>query len=68
MMTKQDFIALADMIIECRKYDQFSWGEVEIASLAGACKQSNSKFNRDRWFGYINGECGPNGAKFQVRG
>lgn len=58
MMTKQDFIALADWI----KADG-QWSDDDVYSLAGFCKQQNQRFNRDRWLSYLRGERGPNGGK-----
>ena len=58
MMTKQDFIALADWIKA-----NGQWSMDDVYSLAGFCKQQNQRFNRDRWLGYLRGECGPNGGK-----
>ena len=60
MMTKQDFIALADWI---NAEGGWSLGYDYVISLAGFCKQQNQRFNRDRWLGYLRGECGPNGGK-----
>lgn len=30
--------------------------------LADFCRSQNGRFDRERWLGYINGECGPNGG------
>jgi hypothetical protein len=32
-------------------------------ALADFCASQNSRFDRERWLGYIAGECGPNGGK-----
>ena len=58
MMTKQDFIALADWI---RSDGQ--WSIDDVFSVARFCQQQNSRFDRDRWLSYLRGECGPNGGK-----
>ena len=64
MMTKQDFIALADMIIEANsRYSDVGFEVRQIEKLAKFCDQRNSRFNRARWVGYITGQCGPNGGK-----
>lgn len=31
--------------------------------LSGFCSDQNGRFDRERWLGYIAGECGPNGGK-----
>lgn len=74
-MSKQDFIALADAI----KDHNAMAGNNSLAQLGSElnspfnpahlnviaifCKRQNSAFNRDRWFDYIAGECGPSGGK-----
>ena len=58
MMTKQDFIALADWI----KCDG-QWSMNDVNSLVGFCRQQNYRFDQDRWLSYLQGECGPNGGK-----
>ena len=63
MMTKQDFIALADWIRTAKGYGVDEFNPKQVDKLAAFCKQRNSRFNRSRWLGYINGECGPNGGK-----
>jgi hypothetical protein len=63
MMTKQDFIALADWIRVSKMYGVEEFAEGQVIKLAAFCKQRNGRFNRSRWLGYINGECGPNGGK-----
>ncbi|MCP4899768.1 MAG: hypothetical protein GY906_22610 [bacterium] len=34
-----------------------------LHELADFCASQNSRFDRERWLAYINGECGPNGGK-----
>ena len=65
MMTKQDFIALADWIRQGKMYGVGEFTEGQVIKLAAFCKQRNGRFNRSRWLGYINGECGPNGGKIR---
>jgi hypothetical protein len=59
MMTKKDFIALADHIIQHK--DAFSAEAID--SIARFCNQNNHAFKTDRWINYIAGNCGPNGGK-----
>jgi hypothetical protein len=62
-MSKKDFIALADAIREHNRIyigSEFSAGQ--LYTLADFCQSQNSNFKRDRWLGYIVGECGPNGG------
>ena len=65
MMTKKDFIALADAIRRHNKTrfpgDGFTQDQLGN-TLAAFCKTCNPRFNRERWLGYIRGECGPNGG------
>ena len=70
MMTKQDFIALADALrverpgINWDINKAVQW-ELDCKAVADVCQQSNSRFNRSRWYGYIKGECGPNGGEIR---
>jgi hypothetical protein len=64
MMTKKDFIALADAI---RDHNTHCIGETPFTAnhfdtLAAFCRGQNSRFDPIRWFDYIRGECGPNGG------
>ena len=59
MMTKKDFISLADAIKWNR--DRFTRRMIDV--LADWCAAQNPNFNRARWMGYINDENGPNGAE-----
>ncbi len=73
-MTKQHFIALADVLKEHTENANYrSDGELAQAaaedtlqrltlSLANFCQAQNPQFNRTRWLAYIKGECGPNGG------
>jgi len=60
-MSKKHFISLADMIRESGLGTIFTWPIVE--ALADWCATQNDAFNRERWFAYIRGECGPNGGR-----
>ena len=63
MMTKKDFIALADAIREsnrCTVSNTFSYGQ--LGTLAAFCGSVNPRFNPKRWLDYIEGKCGPNGG------
>jgi len=61
-MTKKNFIALADWVIQYKG----CFGELlptQIEELADFCQVQNPKFNRERWLGYIAGTNGKNGGK-----
>lgn len=67
MMTTKDFVSLADMIRQANKITTMTDGspvfcEDAIALLAQFCKSNNPRFNRERWFAYIAGTCGPKGG------
>ena len=38
----------------------------QIEALGDFCKARNSNFNRERWRGYIAGECGPGGGALKA--
>ena len=59
MMTKRQFISLANIIRE-HIYD---FSDDTIEHLADWCQEENPSFNREGWIGYINGRNGPNGKK-----
>lgn len=66
-MTKQHFIALADTI---RDYNVIAHTDgkplftpAQISVLACFCEEQNARFNRERWLGYIAGQCGKNGGR-----
>lgn len=71
-MTKKHFIALADSVrdlistydarTEQPIYDESQRRRI-VGDMADFCRSQNGRFNRERWIGYINGECGPNGGK-----
>lgn len=70
-MTKQHFIALADVL---KKELEGVWNEDSMKqyvsmrdALADFCQAQNPNFKRDRWIGYIEGECGPNGGAVKGR-
>lgn len=78
-MTKRHFIELADTLRDLKptasdapkgspdhrvysaKLQQ--WQETAAAALASFCRNQNANFNTPRWFGYIDGDNGPNGGK-----
>lgn len=62
-MTKQHFIALANTI----KANRTAYTQATLNSLAEFCQAQNPRFNRSRWFGYINETNGPNGGKVKVK-
>lgn len=65
MMSKCDFVALADVI---REFNSFAPNPVnafssqQINRLADFCQSQNGNFKRDRWLEYIAGNCGKNGG------
>jgi len=69
MMTKQDFIALADWIRSTNEFagynefdaDAFTPQQIDV--LAYFCAQQNPRFNRQLWLDYVAGLCGPNRGK-----
>lgn len=69
-MTKKDFIALADALKRSRPNPSAGLRNVlveqwyaDVNAIASVCMgAANSSFNRDRWFDYIEGKCGPNGG------
>jgi hypothetical protein len=65
MMTKKDFIALADEIraVNTNACVPYHFTTCHLDVLADFCKSRNPSFDRERWLGYIRGECGPNGGK-----
>lgn len=78
-MSKKHFIALADAIKTFRKVTPGRQGLTESEAraydlavlemtdaIAGFCMWANGRFMRDRWIGYIQGECGPNGGTIKA--
>ena len=70
MMTKQDFVALADMIRDYNAIEIFEdpseyplFTEGQIRSLAIFCHSQNPRFKRQQWLDYVAGTCGPNGGR-----
>lgn len=67
MMSKKDFIALADALRAekpGKNWDankMVQW-ELDVQAVAKVCKASNSAFKEERWLGYIKGDNGPNGG------
>lgn len=59
MMTKKDFILLANYIKEFNG-EPFTFSQ--LSCLASFCKAVNPSFKRERWFNYIDNKCGPNGG------
>lgn len=67
-MTKKHFIQLADTIKNHNALCEDShsnkvFNEVQIGQLANFCASQNPNFDRNRWFDYIAGKCGPSGGK-----
>ena len=68
-MTKQHFIALADMVRRANSIVSSDTGDTvehfthhAISELADFCAAQNPAFNRARWLAYVAGDCGPNGG------
>ena len=75
-MSKKDYIAIADALRNKlanehafesdEQNDAAHWrnqGLLDAAeALACVFAADNGAFNRDRWFDYLRGECGPNGG------
>lgn len=61
-MGKKDFIALADYIRNCAAYCE-PFTERQVEHLADFCHSRNPSFMRDRWVGFIKGQCGPSGGQ-----
>jgi hypothetical protein len=61
-MTKKDFIKLAEYIKDTANYCE-PFTDKQIEHLSNFCHSQNPRFNRERWIGYIKGECGSNGGK-----
>lgn len=64
-MSKKDFIALADHIREDPSLQLLNQEQLE--ALADFCHSQNPRFLRQRWLGYIAGECGPNGGERKAK-
>jgi hypothetical protein len=56
-MSKKDFIALADAL----RGKNIPLDVLE--AIMEFCEKQNPRFMRDRWLGYLRGECGKNGGK-----
>lgn len=76
-MTKKHFIELAEVVkatepIKLNQKDARAsaehrqWESMRDA-LAQFCASQNPRFMRERWLGYIAGECGSNGGKVKVK-
>jgi len=64
IVSKKNFILLADAIREHNKYNPDSaFTSEQLAVLASYCKQQNSNFLTERWLGYIAGTNGKNGGQ-----
>ena len=64
-MTKKDFIALADALrkVGVESYTDTATFVQCVRLVADALAADNPRFDRDRWYRYVCGECGPNGGK-----
>lgn len=73
MMTKKDFIALADELRPVLTVEHVgadgarTLGPSKIVdALAGFCRGQNPNFNEKRWRAYLTGDCGPSGGGFDA--
>jgi hypothetical protein len=67
-MTKKHFIRLADYIRDAQHGQDDTlprFTDRQIDLLADFCSESNPRFNRDRWIGYIDGKNGKNGGRIK---
>lgn len=66
-MSKKHFIALADFIKmhqrAARDTQANPFHEDQLETLADFCRAQNHDFKKERWLGYIKGECGSNGGR-----
>lgn len=63
-MTKQHFIALADTLrLEIKPEISAEAFEVVLREMIRFCRSQNGRFDEDRFRGYIEGTCGPNGGR-----
>lgn len=69
MMTKKDFIALADAIRDhnaaCEEHGVTVFGSGHLDTLASFCRSENPRFDRGRWLDYISGKYGPSGGRIR---
>lgn len=69
-MSKKDFIALADFVRwhnDSMVGKELPFTATHLDTLAQFCETQSERFKRDRWLGYIAGECGPNGGDVKKR-
>jgi hypothetical protein len=69
-MSKKHFISLADAIRKANAQDvrnnvSLTFKMRSIETLAAFCAEQNSRFNRERWLGYIAGTNGKNGGSIK---
>jgi hypothetical protein len=67
-MSKQDFIALANVVRlhnSGNPFDRFEFTADQVSTLANFCEGQNPNFNRERWLGYIAGTNGPSGGSIK---
>jgi hypothetical protein len=57
-MSKKNFIQLANHI----RTASVPFTKEHLELLADFCRSQNPRFMRERWLGYIRGECGSNGG------
>lgn len=62
-MMKKEFIKLADVL---RKYPNLCRNDEALSALAQFCQSCNPRFNKTRWYDYIDGVCGPHGGHIKL--
>lgn len=69
-MTKKHYIALADALRRTRPSNMRHIGQwrADCIAVADTCAAHNPNFNRERWFGYLDGKCGPGGGPVKTGG
>jgi len=55
-MSKKDFIRLADYL------RGIELSPNALQAICDFCRESNPRFMQDRFIGYLQGNCGPNGG------
>ena len=60
MLTKKDFVALAD---ELKRLPVGYMHPCVVDALCDFMRHSNPRFNPSRWRSYLKGECGPSGRR-----
>ena len=71
-MTKKDVVALADAIrahnaqLSCISNARDTFTDSQLTILADFCALQNPNFKRERWLGYVAGNCGKTVGRLPV--